>query len=807
MCAKVAAVAVEGTTYFYDKLYSYLLPENFAAQAGCRVIVPFGRGNRSRQGIVINVSNTDDVSKMKPIMGLVDIKSMISEELIKLALYLREHTFCTYFDALRMMLPAGISLRMVRTYRAADSDLLPQDGDKRRLVQHLRECGSALEKAKLDEIFGMDMGDLLEKLVKDGLITRSDEAVRRMGDATVKMMCLTENTEGKVSPKQKAVLDLLFEIGSASVREVCYFTGVTAAVATALEKKGMVRFYENEVYRNPYSEVGSGTQETIKLTESQQAAYDTLLEKYDEEKGAAALLYGVTGSGKTSVFLKMVDKAHADGKGVIVMVPEISLTPQTLEIFHKRYGRDIAVFHSAMSLGQRMDEWKRVKKGDAKIVIGTRSAIFAPVQNLGLIIIDEEQEHTYKSESNPRFHARDAAKFRVFDRGALLILSSATPSIESFTAAKKGKYTLVRLDKRYGTAVLPKVVTVDMKEELLSGNTGSLSATLNESIRETLNNGNQAILLLNRRGHNTMVTCRTCAEVMTCPSCSISLRYHSANGRLMCHYCGYSEDYNTKCPNCGGEHIRFSGLGTQKAQEELQAIYPNARILRMDADSTMTKNAYEEKLSAFGRGDYDIMLGTQMVAKGLDFERVTLVGVLNADSSLYSDDYRSFERTFSLLTQVVGRSGRGKTPGTAVIQTMNPESSVILLAEKQDYDAFYEQEIAARKLMIFPPYCDICLLGFVDADRNAAKTAADEMFKIIKTLSEKEFEAVKLFILGPSVATVPKISGKYRYRMILKCINNKVFRGMLETALIKYSQSAIGKKVTVFTDINPEGII
>lgn len=740
--ARVAAVAVEGTTYFYDKLYSYLLPAGMGGEVGCRVLVAFGKGNRKRQGMIMQITDTSAYEKIKPVSALLDKTPLLSAEMLALAGYLREHVFCTYFDALRLMMPAGINLRIVASYRLADGvgeeqiAALPEKAQQ--AASYLYQSGAVVERDRLLSILELpEENRLLDELCRDGILFREDEAVRRMGDATVRMVRPTvsfeELGEIKLSPKQKSVADLLFEVGTASVKELCYFTGVTPAVVSALVKKGVCAYFENEVYRNPYRDLPAGEAEEIRLTDEQERAFAGLCEKYDAAAGGVALLYGVTGSGKTQVFLKMVDRVAAEGRGVIVMVPEISLTPQTLEIFHRRYGGRVAVFHSAMSLGQRMDEWKRVKNGDAKIAIGTRSAVFAPFDDLGLIIMDEEQEHTYKSESNPRFHAREVAKFRAAWHKGLLLLASATPSVESFSAAKSGRYALFRLEKRYGPAILPEVVTVDMRGELLLGNAGAISAFLEEKLRATLQKKQQAILLLNRRGHNTFVSCRACGHVMTCPNCSISMTYHSANRRLMCHYCGYSEEFTTVCPECGDEHVRYSGIGTQRAEEELHALFPGARVLRMDADSTMSRYSYEEKLNAFAAGEYDIMLGTQMVAKGLNFPAVTLVGVLNADGAMYSDDYRSFERAFSLLTQVVGRSGRGAEKGMAVIQTVHPESSVILLAKEQDYDAFYAQEILCRKMMIYPPYCDLCQLGFVAEVREDAAAGANTMLGLIRS--------------------------------------------------------------------------
>ena len=522
---------------------------------------------------------------------------------------------------------------------------------------------------------------------------------------------------------------------------------------------------------------------------------------YESPDPKTALLYGVTGSGKTKVFLKLVDCAVAENKGVIVMVPEISLTPQLLSVFSSRYGDKIALFHSSLSLGQRMDEWKRIKEGKALIALGTRSAVFAPMENLGLVIMDEEQEHTYKSEQSPRFHARDVSAFRVKQSGGLLVLASATPAVETFTKAKSGKISMFTLKNRYGNAVLPEVQTVDMTKEIKDGNKSIVSRELYNAVCETLDNGNQAILLLNRRGHNTYISCPSCGNVATCPNCSISLTYHSANNRMMCHYCGYSEPVSEKCPECGGEHIKFSGVGTQRAEEELETLFPNARILRLDADSTMAKDSYANYLKDFGEGKYDILLGTQMVAKGLDFPNVTLVGVLGADNAMFSEDFRSFERTFSLLTQVVGRAGRGETAGKAIIQTADPNSDLIAKAQNQDYDSFYEDEILSRKLRIFPPYCDICVVSVRSVSRENAEKSINLIFEEFKKELTKN-DGVKVIILGPGPASIPRVNNRYRYRMIIKCKNNKEFRKILQNAVAVKLLGDSGVSI----DFNPESI-
>ena len=527
---------------------------------------------------------------------------------------------------------------------------------------------------------------------------------------------------------------------------------------------------------------------------------------YRSDSAEVSLLYGITGSGKTSVFFKLIEQAVSDDKDVIVMVPEIALTPQLLSVFKARFGDKVAVFHSALSLGERLDEYKRVQRGIAKIAIGTRSAIFAPCKNLGLIIMDEEQEHTYKSEAKPRFDAKELARFRCSYHKALLLLSSATPSVETFYYASTGVYHKRTLTKRYGTAVLPEVIIEDMNEEVAIGNTGSYSSRLLQSIEDNLDHGKQSILLLNRRGYNSFVTCNSCKEPLTCPNCSISLTYHNANNRLMCHYCGYSVKYTAECPTCHSHSLRLSGTGTQRAEVELAEIFPQARILRMDTDSTMTRSSHEKKLSAFANGDYDILVGTQMVAKGLDFPNVTLVGVLNADRMLYLDDYRSYENTFSLLTQVVGRSGRGKEKGRAIIQTFTPENPIISLAARQDYDAFYQSEIGLRKAMLYPPFATICLIGFVSENANQSANAAKTFLTKMTSYLRSDYSDIPLRVLGPVPASVFKVSNKYRYKLILKCRNDRRFREMLGNMLIAFSKERAFSDVTVYADVNPHEI-
>ncbi len=803
MKGTVAKIALMGATFAYDKLYSYIIPQNFNAYKGCRVLVPFGKGNVKKQGMIFDLSE-DSTDGLKPVISLIDEQPVLTDEAISMCEYLHDTVFCTYYDAVNAMLPSGITHRLINFYSANDefSAVSILSEEELLVFNLLKQKG---ETAENDIISKLSVSkELLFSLCEREVLIKNSDLKQKMNDATQKWVRLCENyQEVKLTSRQKEIVSLLEDIETASIKEIRYFTGVSVSVIENLITKGVLLAYEKQVFRKPYSVSQTPLQNEIILTDEQTTAFEGLVNDYKSENSKVSLLYGVTGSGKTQVFLKLVDRVCADNKGVIVMVPEIALTPQMINIFTSRYGNKIAVFHSAMSQGQRMDEWKRIKNGDALIAIGTRSAIFAPFKDLGLIIIDEEQEHTYKSEKSPRFHTRELAKFRTAYHKGLLCLASATPSVETFTKAKAGSYSLYTLENRFGNAVLPQVLTVDMRKELLNGNSSSISMVLYEDLKTVLEQNKQAIILLNRRGHDTYISCPDCGYVATCPNCSISMTYHSANKRLMCHYCGHSVAVTNKCPECEKEHLKFLGLGTQKASEELSSLFPNARILRLDADSTMSRDSYSTYLNAFAKGEYDILLGTQMVAKGLDFPNVTLVGVLGADGAQFSEDFRSFERTFSLLTQVVGRAGRGDTPGKAIIQTVNPDNNIIELAQKQDYESFYNQEILTRKLMIFPPYCDISVVCVQSVSRELAENTINGIFSNIREMINDEYNDVKLIILGPAPSSIAKVNNRYRYRMMIKCKNNKRFREMLKKALdIKLVNDA-----SVTVDINPESII
>lgn len=802
----VVRVAVENTAYSFDKDFDYAVPDRLEKDcvAGARVLVPFGRGNRRRQGIITEVLREDN-SSLKEIISVLDDEPVLSAELLAAAKFMKEHYFCTTYEAVKTMLPAGVNYKVTTVYGIKSSDFDSElEVEEQRLYDYLHSKRKAVRLEKILDDFGLSDSRLPDQMVEKGLLYKSDEAFRKVNDAVMKMAAISPDVDYsgmKLTDKQLGVLELIKLSGAASVKEIRYFTGVSASVIDTLYKKGLIYFFDEEVFRID-SRSADENAPALTLNSEQQEACDRLYDEYRDEKPHVSLLYGVTGSGKTSVFIKLIERVIADGRGIIVMVPEISLTPQFVSQFSKRFGEKIAVFHSALSLGERLDEYKRVKKGLAQIVIGTRSAVFAPFENVGLIIMDEEQEYSYKSESSPRYHAREISMFRCAQNNGLLVLSSATPSVETYYHALTGRYSLNTLTSRYGTAVLPEVITADMNLETQNGNTSGFSDVLLQNIEYNLEHGRQSILLLNRRGHNSFVTCSFCGEAVTCPNCSISLTYHSRNNRLMCHYCGYSVPFKGECPTCRSHSLRLGGTGTQKAEQDISELFPDARILRMDTDAASSKSSYEKMITAFSNGEYDILVGTQMVAKGLDFPNVTLVGVLNTDQALYSDDYRSYERAFSLLTQVVGRSGRGREKGMAVIQTHTPDNLIISMAAKQDYESFYNTEIRVREAMLYPPFADICLIGFVGENQALTLKAANGFLQDFVSEASQNYPKLPLRLLGPSPAAVVKVSNKFRYKLIIKCKNNRSFRKLLSKVLLSFGDRREFSKVTAYADMN-----
>ncbi|MBR5409195.1 MAG: primosomal protein N' [Clostridia bacterium] len=806
----IAGIGVENCAYSFDDLFSFEVPPALVPDVavGKRVLVPFGRSNTLRQGFVFTLEKgaPDEGRPLKRVSSVLDAEALLTDETVKLARYLREQTFCTYFTAARAMLPGGMCLRTERVYS------LPERPAPEALTIAEREVVSLLAASKKGEREGalmkkLGLGDdaVLKALLKRGVIRSETDAFGGVNALSVKMVRLTGEVPPEIplTAKQRQVTELLETFDTATVREISYYTGCSDAVVRALVKKGICELYDAPVWRVPEGAAAAKPAKKAVLSAKQKKAYETLLAAYERGQGETALLYGVTGSGKTNVYLSLIDRVLADGKNAIVLVPEISLTSQTYTIFRERYGDEVAILHSALSLGERRDAFFRIRSGDVRVVIGTRSAVFSPLANVGVIVIDEEQAHTYKSEMAPRYDARNAARFRAAYHGALLVLASATPSVETFAKASSGAYLFCELPERYGDAVLPAVTVVDTssKENVAPG--AAISLPLANALRETLSRKEQSILLVNRRGFNTFVACQACKHVLSCPNCSISLTYHSANHRLMCHYCGYSVPFTDTCPECGDKNVRYSGFGTQRVEQELKILLPEARILRMDADTTTAKNAHEKALTAFANEQYDVLIGTQMVAKGLDFPKVSLVGIVFADSELYNDDFRSAENTFDLITQVVGRAGRAEIAGRAFIQTQAPDNEILRLAARQDYKTFFQQEFLMRKAMTYPPFCDVCEIGFSAETETLAASAAAFFMKTLERLNNEEYSR-KLIALGPLAPKLMRVNRLYRQKILIKCKNEARLRALISAALRLTAAEKAYKNVSAWAVLNPE---
>lgn len=810
----VAEVAVENALFYFDRLFSYRIPAALQGQVfrGVRVLVPFGRGNRKVQGLVFGVKEAEPERPLKPLLAVIDREPVLNEEGFRILSFLADTTFCSYYDALKCILPAGLNVTPAEEFRMVRE---PEEGEalteaEGQLLEFFKLSPSQKE---LDAYFRE--GDISERrktamaLTEKGILACEALLKPKAGIRTIRMVRLAEGVDPDALPaltaKQQEVVRVLAEAGAATEKEAAYHAGTGESVVRTLVRKGVLEAFEREVFRTPRGKASTEFRlEDLTLSEEQQRVFEGIRALCEEDEANAALLFGVTGSGKTQIFIKLIEACLKDGKQAMLLVPEISLTPQLLAKFRGLFGEDIAVIHSSLSMGERLDEYRRIRTGKAKISIGTRSSVFAPFDNLGLIILDEEGEHSYKSDSAPRYHARDVAKLRCVCHKATLLLASATPSIESYYAAKTGKYHLFTLTKRYGAATLPLVRIVDMKKEEQAFNFSPFSDVLAEELLHTWQRGEQSILLINRRGFSSFALCMDCGEPVKCPNCSVTLTYHKANGYLMCHYCGYSRRPDEPCPSCGGKHLNMVGVGTQKVEELLQKSIPDAKVLRMDTDTVSSRYAYEEKFSAFEAGEYDVLVGTQMVAKGLNFPEVTLVGVLGVDQALYSSDFRSGERAFSLITQVVGRSGRYEKPGQAILQTVSPENSVVVHAAHQDYEAFYEEEIILRKTCLQPPFCDLLLVGFSGLAEDAVRKTAEEFHRILKEKILGLESPLPIVLLGAAPASVYRVNNKFRYRILMKCRNSRRLRSLLRDVFEEASRQKLFGRITVFVDINGE---
>ena len=799
-------------TASFDRAYSYRVPETMQEQAlpGVRVMAPFGRGNRRTEGIILELTGGDETG-LKALDQLLDPAPVLSPELLRLAAFLRQRSFCTMYEAVRCMLPAGLLYRPQEEYQLAgvmDEHAIEARPDCFALTETLADLGGKATRQQLLRLYEPEQLDRALSWLQKKQIVRSDqEFTQRGSEKTERIAALAVEAEEAAeyaarcrrrSPLQAAALELLCTAGETSAKELCYFTGANMRVLRRLEQLGYVALREQEVLRRPT--VQPAAPEPVVLSPEQQQVFEGLSVQAAREKPGVALVYGVTGSGKTAVYLHLIRQTLEQGKSALLLVPEIALTPQMLSLFTGHFGQTVAVLHSSLKIGERYDEYRRIREGAARLVIGTRSAVFAPLEQLGLLIVDEEQEHTYKSENPPRYSAREVAVYRGDRAGALVVLGSATPSVESMYHAQRGDYALYTLTGRYNGRALPQVTIADSREDLRQGNGTAIGAVLRRELQKNLDEGRQSILFLNRRGNARLLQCMECGAAPQCPRCSVSLTYHSANGRLMCHYCGYSDRAPERC-SCGGL-LRPVGAGTQRVQQQLSELFPGVEVLRMDADTITATNPHEKLLRRFEQERVPILLGTQMVTKGLNFENVTLVGVLDADLSLYVDNYRAAENTFSMLAQVIGRAGRGRFGGRAVIQTMTPDNAVLQLAARQDYDSFYAMELPQRQLRMCPPFLDVLTVQFSGLDETAVREGALRFRQALeRALMEAPPEPMQL--LGPAPAPVMRVNLRFRYRLTLLRKNTRPLRQLLEGLLAAFLSDRANRGVTAFIDVNP----
>ena len=797
----VAKLAVQAATYAIDKAYDYLLPDELSGRVGCRVLVPFGRGNRLSEGVILSLHQEVPAKPLKAVRSLLDDEPVVTEKELRLALWMSRRYFCTFYDALRTILPAAVWYRYREIWSLRQPVLMPDAPEREQAVARLLQDGPLAED-KLCQALGDDIPPLLRRMEKAGTLTHTTEQQKKVRDKVVAFASLCVPAEQAAdlagrSSKRREVVSFLARNGETALHDLRYFTGAAKKTVDDLCRLGAVSLREQEEYR--ISEKQCAVKATdITLNDEQQRVCDALLAQIDRGEAGVTLLLGVTGSGKTMVYIRLAQLLLERGKSVMILVPEIALTPQMMARFTAYFGDRVALLHSGLRMTERYDQYKRIRRGEARIVLGTRSAVFAPLVELGLIVMDEEQEGSYESENAPCYHARDVAKYRCAQEGARLLLGSATPTVETAWHAERGDYGLLELRQRFNRQALPRVIVADLRHELRQGRSTVISQPLYDELQKNMAAGEQSILFLNRRGSSRQLLCPQCSYVPECPRCSVYLTYHSANDRLMCHYCGFSQPAPERCPDCGGA-LKHIGFGTQRVEEELHELFPGTEVLRMDADTVSA--GHEALLRQFEERRVPILLGTQMVAKGLDFENVTLVGVLSADLSLYVDHYRAAERTFNLLTQVVGRAGRGAKEGRAVIQTYTPENDVIQAAAAQDYERFYRSEIQLRRLRRDPPFADQFIITVSGGEEDAVRRAVGLLRSGLDAAVKKPpYDDMGLELIGPAPAPVVRVNGSYRYRLLLLGENNAQVRGLLSSFMRAFAQRAENRRLYIRVD-------
>jgi primosomal protein N' (replication factor Y) (superfamily II helicase) len=796
----IASVIVDVPAKQTDRPFDYLIPAHLVEviKPGMRVVVPFGP--RKIQGFVISIKEESDFSKLKELIEPMDLTPILNQELLKLGEWLTSETLCYKISAFQVMLPAALKAKYEKKLKLS--------ADEKNLTDELQAVFESKEMIPWEEAVNLGCLSLLQKEVAKGtveIIYEVKERVRKkklkhiMTNLSKQQLAIEKEKLPVQAAKQKEVLNFFLKTDvPVELRRVLSELNISASTIKGLVQKGILKEKELEVYRDPFEDRTFSHTDPLPLTVDQQKAIKPILASISEHKHQTFLLYGVTGSGKTEIYLQSIQKVLREGKEAIVLVPEISLTPQMVKRFKGRFGNEVAVLHSGLSAGEKYDEWRRIQKKEVKVVVGARSAIFAPFENLGIIIIDEEHETSYKQEDNPRYHARNVAIKRGKTHQCPVVLGSATPSLESFARAQKGVYALLSMPNRMNNQSLPGVEIIDMREELREGNRSMFSRLLLEKIEDRLEKKEQIVLFLNKRGHSSFVMCRDCGYVVNCPNCDISLTYHRANQRMKCHYCGYEAHVPNSCPECNSEHIRYFGTGTQKVEEELVKILPHAKVIRMDVDTTSRKGSHEKLLDQFQEGHADILLGTQMIAKGLDFPNITLVGVLSADTMLHLPDFRSSEKTFQLLTQVSGRAGRHEKEGEVVIQTYTPEHYSVELAGEQDFDRFYEKEMMMRKIHKYPPFYYISLITVSHEELMKTVSITEKITAYIRSRLSNE-----AICLGPVASPIPRINNRYRYQCLIKYKREPELNLALKKILDQYQQEISLDGLQISVDVNP----
>jgi len=816
----IASVVISNCTREFDKEYHYLIPDKLldSVKPGVRVIVPFGAANRPREAYVLSLTDSTGFAGLKAIQKVLDEDPILNKDIIELVLWMEERYICTYYDAIKCVLPSGIGIKSQRIVKIKDNasicdkHVCELKENTRKILDALIECGNECEFEELKAKTGVRSFSRQIKILEEaGYIDIVDVYTSRVKEKTIRVAYLAVPVEEVIEEmesdrikriQQIRVLEMLMENEYISVADIMRFANVSASVLETLRKHGYIGYKDVEVKRDPYKSRNIERSVPLKPTPQQAVALEKIKRRIDRLEFGEVLVHGVTGSGKTELYLQLIQYVIENGRQAIVLVPEISLTPQMVERFKSRFGDNVAVLHSRLSLGERYDQWRLIKEGKISVAVGARSAIFAPFSKLGIIIIDEEHESSYKSETTPKYRAAEIAQRRCKYHNSVLLYGSATPSVETYYRAVKGEIDFIELKERANRMELPTVHVVDMRKELDEGNRSIFSRKLKQEIEKAIKQGQQTMLFLNRRGYASFVLCRNCGYVVKCINCNISLTYHAFDERLICHYCGYTIKSPRQCPECGSKYIRHFGTGTQKVEEEIKKEIPGCSVIRMDMDTTTCKNSHEEILQAFRDQNINIMVGTQMIAKGHDFPNVTLVGVLAADSMLNIGDFRASERTFQLITQVAGRAGRGEIPGRVVIQTYNTEDFSIVSACKHDYTGFYDQEILLREKLGYPPFKNIALLIISGVNDRVAFSSAKEVKKLI----EKEFSVLgnaSAEVLGPSRSPLAKIKNRYRWRIVIKCRDEDILINILSKVSDEFHKNRGRNAVELSVDINP----